>query len=177
MRILSLLLFIPRPLIAQRTPQPLAHTGQEAFATIGEVARLLERDSTTDWSRVNLEALRQHLIDMDEVTLHSSIVQRPVERGIAADVTGTGRTESAIRRMLVAHSAAMRMTMTDVDWQTEEIAGGIRWTVTSRTGDPRIIARLRGLGAIGLLTLGDHHATHHLAIARGEPMSGHVHQE
>src|SRR5438552_18068577 len=35
--------------------------GQAAYAAIGEVVRLLEADPRTDWSRVNVEALRQHL--------------------------------------------------------------------------------------------------------------------
>ena len=38
---------------------------------IGEIVRILEADPKTDWSKVNLEALRQHLIDMNEVALHA----------------------------------------------------------------------------------------------------------
>ena len=34
--------------------------GQGAFTAISEIIRLLEADSTTDWSRVNLERLRLH---------------------------------------------------------------------------------------------------------------------
>jgi hypothetical protein len=43
--------------------------GQDAFGAIQEVVRILESDPKTDWSKVDLEALRQHLIDMNEVTL------------------------------------------------------------------------------------------------------------
>jgi hypothetical protein len=43
--------------------------GQDAFGTIQEIVQILEADPKTDWSKVNLEALRQHLIDMNEVTL------------------------------------------------------------------------------------------------------------
>jgi hypothetical protein len=39
--------------------------GQSAFAAIQEIVAMLEADPKTDWSRVNIEALRQHLIDMD----------------------------------------------------------------------------------------------------------------
>ena len=42
--------------------------GQEAFGTIQEIVRMLEADPATDWSKVNIGALREHLIDMDEVT-------------------------------------------------------------------------------------------------------------
>ncbi|MFI5002553.1 MAG: hypothetical protein ACHQK9_21925, partial [Reyranellales bacterium] len=43
--------------------------GQDAFGAIQEIVRLLEADPKTDWSKVDLEGLRQHLIDMNEVTL------------------------------------------------------------------------------------------------------------
>src|SRR5438046_533729 len=103
--LLAVFVFVPLTLSAQSsTRQVPTRSGQDAFATIGEIVRVLDSDSTTDWSRVNMEALRQHLIDMNEVTLHSTIVQHDAERGLTADVTGPGRTESAIRRMLAAHS-------------------------------------------------------------------------
>src|SRR5438270_319404 len=38
--------------------------GQSAFAAIQEIVQILEGDSRTDWTKVNIEALRQHLIDM-----------------------------------------------------------------------------------------------------------------
>src|SRR5437763_2768602 len=37
--------------------------GQAAFGAISEIVRLLKADPNTDWSKVNIEALRQHLID------------------------------------------------------------------------------------------------------------------
>ena len=45
--------------------------GQEAFGAIQEVVQVLEADPTTDWSKVNIAALREHLIDMNEVTLRA----------------------------------------------------------------------------------------------------------
>ncbi|MCC2098329.1 MAG: hypothetical protein KDJ29_15640, partial [Hyphomicrobiales bacterium] len=39
--------------------------GQSAFAAIQEIVEILEADRSTDWSKVNIPALRQHLIDMD----------------------------------------------------------------------------------------------------------------
>src|SRR6516165_7172350 len=38
--------------------------GQDAFGAIQEVVQILEADPTTDWSKVNIDALRQHLVDM-----------------------------------------------------------------------------------------------------------------
>ena len=51
---------------------------------------MLEADPNTDWSKVNLEALRQHLIDMNEVTLKAEAVAKPVDGGIEVTVTGAG---------------------------------------------------------------------------------------
>jgi hypothetical protein len=41
--------------------------------------------------------------------------------------------------------------------------------------DARTVARIRGLGFIGLLVQGGHHQPHHLAMAKGEALQGHAH--
>lgn len=147
-------------------------SGQSAYGAIGEIVRLLEADPATDWSRVSIERLRQHLVDMDEVTLRSRVVQTEIPGGARIDVTGEGRTVQSIRGMTRAHGAQEDAT-SDVRIQVEEIPGGARLTVTARQpGDALTVARLRGLGFIGLMTRGDHHAPHHLAMARGS-MDGH----
>lgn len=52
----------PAPSVAPAPVTPTSkrptRAGQEAFATIAEIVRLLDADSTTDWSKVDLEALR-----------------------------------------------------------------------------------------------------------------------
>ena len=78
--------------------------GQDAFGAIQEIVRILEADPKTDWSKVNVEALRQHLIDMSEVTLKADAVTKPIEGGIEVTVTGTGRTVEAIQRMVPAQA-------------------------------------------------------------------------
>ena len=40
-----------------------AEPGQGAFAAMQEIVAILEADPTTDWSKVDLPALRQHLAD------------------------------------------------------------------------------------------------------------------
>lgn len=40
--------------------------GQDAFGTIQEIVRMLEADPATDWSKVNIGALREHLINSDD---------------------------------------------------------------------------------------------------------------
>jgi hypothetical protein len=145
--------------------------GQAAFGAIRDVVRILEADPATDWSKVNLEALRQHLIDMDEVTMRSEVVQQPIAGGLQMDITGAGRTASAIRRMLASH-AAMLDGSAPYHTSASEIPNGMRLTVTSKNpADAKSVARIRGLGFAGLLTEGDHHAQHHIALARGDAMA------
>ena len=149
--------------------------GQDAFGAIAEIVQLLEADPDTDWSRVDLERLRQHLIDMNEVVLHAGVKARAVPGGLVMDITGAPRTERAIRAMVAPHALELdRMP----EWaaRTERIAGGLRLTVTARAADDaKTIARIRGLGFVGLLVQGGHHGPHHLAMARGEALPGHRH--
>jgi Crp-like helix-turn-helix domain len=147
--------------------------GQDAFGAMVEVVKILEADPKTDWSKVDLERLRQHLIDMNEVVLHAQVKQSPVLGGLVMDVTGAGRTEQAIRVMVVPHAVELDR-MPSYAARTELIPGGVRLTVTVKApDDPRAVARLRGLGFIGVLTQGAHHGPHHLAMAKGEALLGH----
>ena len=147
--------------------------GQAAFAAISEVVKMLDADRTTDWSKVNLETLRQHFIDMDLVTRKSRVKQSPTAGGVVLDVTGDASVTPSIRRMLGAH-APMLDEMPSYRASASESPGGMRLTVTARdAGDARAVARVRGLGFIGLMTEGEHHAPHHVMIARG--MNPHMH--
>jgi hypothetical protein len=139
--------------------------GQAAFAAVAEIVARLEAEPTTDWSRVDLAALREHLVDMDEVMLRAVARVEPLPGGIAVDVTGDGRTRDAIRRMVPTHAAELdRMTGWDV--RAESSPEGVRLVVTR--DDPASASRIRGLGFFGLMATGGHHQAHHLAIARGE---------
>ena len=142
--------------------------GQQAFAALAEVVRLLDADPTTDWSTVDLERLRQHLIDMDEVVMRATVTQAPVPGGLVMDITGTGRTEQAILAMVMPHARELDR-LPAYTARAEPITAGVRLTVTARRADDtRAVARLRGLGFAGLLTEGSHHGPHHLAMARGK---------
>jgi hypothetical protein len=148
--------------------------GQDAIGAIAEDVKMLDADPSTDWSKVELELLRLHLIDMIEVVLRSQVTQTPVPGGLVMDVTGTGRTEQAIRGMLVPHAVELDR-MASFAAKAESIPGGVRLTVTAKPpDDAKAVARLRGLGFIGLLTAGAHHGPHHLAMAKGETFA-HTH--
>jgi ribose 5-phosphate isomerase RpiB len=149
---------------------------QAAFATIQEIVKKLKADPATDWSKVNLEALRQHLIDMDNVVMRASVRQSDVEGGVSLDVTGTGAVADAIKRMGAMHAMALNE---DGTWKaaSSEIANGVRLVVTAKDlKDAKAVAMVRGLGFAGILTEGDHHAMHHLMLAKGEGMSAAGHQ-
>jgi hypothetical protein len=143
--------------------------GQAAFGTVQEIVRLLEADPATDWTKVNLGALREHLIDMDEVTMRAVATETPIDGGLRVAVTGAGRTLTAIQRMIPAHATALNGLH---GWTVASAsqADGAVLTVTST--DPKELAHIRGLGFIGLLASGPHHQPHHLAMAKGER---HVH--
>ena len=146
--------------------------GQDAFGAIQEIVRMLDADPKTDWSKVDLEGLRQHLIDMNEVTLHADASTTPIDGGVAIAVTGSGRTAEAIQRMVPAHASEIERSHLN-GWSagTEKLPNGVRLTVTA--SDPKEVAHLRGLGFIGILASGSHHQRHHLAMARGELSHAH----
>jgi hypothetical protein len=152
-----------------------AMPGQDAFGAIAEIVRLLDGDPATDWTKVDIERLRQHLIDMNEVVLRSAVKQTPVSGGLAMEITGAGRTEQAIRAMVVPHAIELDR-LPSFAAKTENIPGGVRLTVLAKNPDEaKVVARIRGLGFAGLLTEGAHHQAHHLAMAKGEAITGHSH--
>jgi hypothetical protein len=139
--------------------------GQDAFGAIQEIVRILEADPGTVWSKVNLEALRQHLIDMNEVTLRANAAPKPVDGGLEIAVTGEGRTLAAIQRMIPDHAQELNQ-MNGWSAKTEALPDGVRLTVTS--DDPKEVEHIRGLSFIGLLVSGSHHQSHHLAMAMNQ---------
>ena len=150
---------------------------QAAFATIQDIVKTLKADPATDWSRVNLEALRQHLIDMDDVVMRSSVKQSNVDGGVALEVTGEGKVAAAIRRMGAMHAEALTGEGVYAA-SSSEIANGVRLVITAKNPvDTKVIAMIRGLGFAGLMTEGDHHAAHHMMMATGGSMAaGHQHK-
>jgi hypothetical protein len=138
--------------------------GQDAFGAIQEVVQILDADPTTDWSKVNIAALREHLIDMNEVTLRAAATEHALENGIEILVTGEGRTLEAIKRMVPAHVGEL----VKLGWnaKTEDLPNGEKLTVT--TNDPKQTTKLKALGFMGLMVQGGHHQPHHLMMAKGE---------
>ena len=144
--------------------------GQNAFAAIAEIVAILEADPATDWTKVELSALRQHLVDMNSLTLDAVVHETPLDNGLAMTITGADQTLDAIHRMVPAHAIELDQMLT---WSasTEIVTDGAKLIMTS--ADPVVQRKIRGLGFFGLMATGSHHQAHHLAIARGETVHQH----
>jgi len=142
-----------------------AEPGQAAFGAIQEIVRMLLVDPNTNWSKVNIDALRQHLIDMDGLTLHAIAKKVPIEEGLRILVTGSGRTLDAIRRMVPMHAQDIN-SLYGWSVQSKAIPDGEALTVTGHSiADQQ---KIRALGFIGVMVLGTHQM--HQGIAKGEMM-------
>ena len=139
-------------------------TGQSQFAAIAEIVTLLRNNPDTDWAQVDIKALRDHLIDMDNVTTRASVERTVDGLSVTFIVTGDDVVASSIRRMVSAHSPMLQGSS---DWTVtaEEIDGGASMLV--QTDSEEELNQVLGLGFFGLMTVGAHHQQHHLMIAMG----------
>lgn len=138
--------------------------GQSAFAAISEVVAILESDPSTDWGRVDLLALREHLVDMERLTIETVVLQRPVDQGVEIIVGGPAAAVDAARRMVPPHVA---MVARGRGWKVDVEDRGADLRILWTTNDEEEVERLRALGFFGLMAEGGHHQHHHLMIAAG----------
>jgi predicted RNA binding protein YcfA (HicA-like mRNA interferase family) len=141
--------------------------GQEAFGTIQEIVRILENDPSVDWTKVDIAALREHLVDMNSLVIDADVEEEAIPGGLRMMVTGQGKTLRAIHAMVPAH-APMIDGMNGWGVTAESLPDGAVLTATA--ADAREASHIQGLGFYGLMATGAHHQIHHLNIARGEPM-------
>ncbi|WP_306259209.1 hypothetical protein [Pararhizobium sp. IMCC21322] len=138
--------------------------GQSAFVAIAEIVALLSDDPQTDWSKVNISALRAHLVDMSELTLEAEAEQVMQSDRVEFSIRGEGKTLRAIQAMVPAHAS--------------ELDKMARWAVSARTTDDGALLivtpenkddleMVSALGFFGLMATGAHHQPHHLAMAKG----------
>ena len=151
------------PGMAAATGQP-TEGGQSAFATIAEIIVLLKKDPKTDWSKVNINGLREHLVDMSEVTLKANAKMSVKGNAVTFNVTGTGRTLLAIQNMAIPHSMVLSGT---TNWKVsaQKTANGAIMTVV--VPNEKELAMVKGLGFFGVMATGAHHQAHHYLMAKG----------
>ncbi|MGD8592894.1 MAG: hypothetical protein PVF82_08685 [Gammaproteobacteria bacterium] len=146
---------------------PLTAAGNYAFFTIQEAIEKLDADPNTDWSKVNLEALRQHLVDMQNFTLNVKVLsQKPLKNGMQAVVRPDNEDAAAsLDRVFDAHPAQLKK---ETGWNMSVTKQDGLYTVTVTTNNPAEVAKIRGLGYIGAMATGAHHQSHHWSMAKGE---------
>ena len=144
---------------AHRSVTPM-ETGQSAFAALAEVVAILEADPETDWETVNISELRRHLVDMELVILEAEVLATPRPEGVRFEIRGPQRVQEAIRAMVPPHA---RYLAAETGWSvlTSEIEDGVVLIVDGE------LAKIRGLGFFGLMSIGAHHQEHHLLMATG----------
>lgn len=145
---------------------PLTEAGNDAFGTVQEVVAKLQANPNTDWSKVDLEALRQHLVDMDNFTKQVTVIgKKDIANGVELTVQPDNeRARGSLERALAAHPA---MVQQETGWNMKADIKGKVFRITVTSSNPKDTAQIRGLGYIGLMALGHHHQAHHWAMANG----------
>ncbi len=153
---------------------PLKEAGNAIFGTIQETIRMLDANPNTDWTKVDLEGLRQHLIDMENFTSGVDVLsEKKIEKGAVIVIRAKSRVaHESLLRALKAHPS---MLQSETGWTMNVNQNKERFTLTIETQKPEEVARLRALGYIGVMALGNHHQVHHWMMATGSnPHDGHM---
>ena len=141
----------------------ITEPGQSAFAAIEQIVQALDMDPNTDWSKVDITGLREHLRDMDLVFIHAEVSGEQVAGGMRYTITGEGRVREAIRNMVVAHAGVMDGA-DGWGYGADEHPEGASMAITVPPFD---MPRLSALGFFGVMASGMHHQDHHWAMAIG----------
>jgi hypothetical protein len=148
------------------TPVVLTESGTDPFATMQEVIAALEANPDTNWEKVNIEALRLHLVEMQDMTINVTVKQQHIDNGFQAVVTPTtNRAVKSLTRVLSGHPAQMKV---ETGWDMQVSNNNDVFTLTVTTDKVHDVAKIRGLGYIGVMAYGNHHQPHHWAIASGK---------
>ena len=139
--------------------------GQGAFATVAEIVVMLTDDPSTDWDKVDINGLREHLIDMDELIMHANAKTEVADNKVTFTVSGTGRVLQAIKTMVPAHSEILSRTTA---WQIEAELTDNGAIMTVSSDNKMALKVVEALGFYGVMATGAHHQAHHLAMAKGD---------
>jgi len=161
-----LLILFSLPLFAQHKhsyQQGITPTevGQSNFAAVAEIVEILRNDKKTNWDSVDIDALREHLVDMNNLMNHSRASTITSNEAITFEVSGESNTIDSIQRMVLAHAP---MLANETGWKinTQKTNNGANISIQSED-----MSLVKGLGFYGIMTIGAHHQAHHLMIATG----------
>ncbi len=142
--------------------------GQGAFAAMIEIVAMLRADPETDWSRVDINGLRQHLVDMDMLVTHADVTTERLANGLRITASLQGQGGGAVSRMVPAHGPVLTA---ETGWNSDvEVKDDVLvWTITS---DQEYYI-IQALDFFGLMAIGNHHQAHHIGMAKGEMVHQH----
>lgn len=158
--------------ITQQEVPSLTEAGNDIFATIQEVITKLNTDTNINWDEVNIEALREHLLDMRDMTINVEVIsQNRLENGSEILIRpSTDRAKQAMERVLSAHPEQLKQ---EANWQMQVQKRGDKYLLTTVTEKPEEVNKIIGLGYIGLMAYGSHHQPHHWSMATGNNPHSH----
>jgi hypothetical protein len=140
-------------------------TGDAGFAAIAEIVSLLSNDPNTDWTKVDINGLREHLVMMNQLVLGAIVEEQEIPNGRRFNVRGSEIVLKAIQQMVPAHSVELNK-MDEFTVVATPIEGG--YTMDVLGNDMKTNAKIKGLGFFGLMATGSHHQMHHLMMASGQ---------
>jgi len=157
--------------MSQGAESPLTAPGNAVFGAVQEVIATLDADPATDWSQVDIERLREHLVDMNRVAIDVKVVSaKKLADGLQVQVEPVNAAAHAsLQRVLAAHPPMLHR---ETGWRVRVDSLGQDFRLTVTTTNPAEVAKIQGLGYFGLLAYGAHHRRHHWMIATGQ----HPHQ-
>jgi hypothetical protein len=161
------------PTLPTKTATPLKEAGNALFGTIQEAIKQLDANPNTNWEEVDLEGLRQHLIDMDNFSSFVDVLSdEKIEKGSKIIIKAQNPiAQASLKRAMDAHPGMLK---SETSWNMTATPDGDKYVLIITTEKPAEVARLRALGYIGIMALGDHHQVHHWAMASGsDPHAGH----
>ncbi len=149
------------------TESNLTQAGNDIFATIQEVIVKLNSNPDTDWSKVDIEALRQHLLDMNDMAVNVEILNRkPIKNGLQLTIQGTtARAEKTLVHVFKVHPMFLKR---ETGWDMQTQRYGKQFIVTTTTEKPEEVQKIIALSYIGLMAYGRHHQIHHWGMSTGQ---------
>jgi polyhydroxyalkanoate synthesis regulator phasin len=156
------------------TGSALKEAGNDIFSTIQEVIDKLNNDPDTDWGKVDIEALRQHLLDMNDMAMNVEVVnQKPLKNGLEVTVLPiTERAEKTLAKVFNVHPIHLKR---ETGWSMQVVRNNKQFIITTTTEDPKQVKKIIALSYIGLMAYGKHHQPHHWGISTSQNPHGKHH--
>ena len=138
--------------------------GQGGFTAIAEIVALLQADPNTDWSKVNIDGLREHLVDMNELAINATAKTEMKDGSVLFQIVATGRALKAVHAMVPAHAGVLSST---TKWKASAELTDTGATMTLSADNPHELQKIKALGFFGVMATGAHHQEHHMLMASG----------